>query len=742
VIEAAWYSLRIGGRAFSFVKSGSAVLLAAMLCSAGFLSGEEAPPLMPMPVSVHFEDGSLRLTHRFRFDWHGAKDELLKHAADRFAMNLNRRTGIDFVRDDSLSEAPVVIAIDCKGADPNFLTTKAEESYRLRVTAKGVEIEAAGPTGVLRALATLLQLVQEGSEGFGFREVSIEDHPRFVWRGIMLDISRHFMPAKLIEHEIDAMEQVKLNVLHLHITDSESFSMESKVFPLLYQKGAPDGRYLTQDELREIIAYARERGVRVVPEIEMPGHMKSWLPGYPELASGPGPFKAESDYAGADAALNPTDEKVYKFIDNLIGEMAGLFPDAYFHIGGDEVLGKQWASNAGIQQFMKDHSLKNKGELQAYFTKRVNDIVRAHGKTMIGWDEVLDGDAPPSVAIEAWRSSRMTAVSVKAGHATIVAAPYYLDWLMPAGKHYVNDPLDTNAWGMSEEDYDSSAKEDGLLTNAVVLHGEIRLSPEERELVLGGDAPLWSETITPEMLDAGLWPRSAALAERFWSPREVKDVEDMYRRLYVIDRLLAVLGTNQYANQERMLDRIAPQDPGPLKTLAGVVEPIKFLSHWHSSLGGKQPDQNTLADASLPESLEARRFCDGVHALLTKGSGDKELSGHLTSQLKEWQNNDASLVRSFGSIPNWQPAIETSADLRDLATIGLDAMGFLATKQTPAKAWVDSADLVIQKQQKYFDANARNANPAVKPAQPASEVLIMILPGIKELAKAAERVNQ
>ena len=697
---------------------------------------------MPMPASVHFQGGNLRLTHRLRFDWHGVKDELLKRAVDRFVMNLNRRTGIDFVRDDSLDEAPVVISTDCKAADPNFLTTKAEESYGLKITDSGVEIEAAGATGVLRALATLLQLVESSSDGFGFREVLIEDHPRFAWRGIMIDISRHFMPAKLIEHEIDAMELVKLNVLHLHITDSESFSIESKVYPLLYQKGALDGRYLTQDEVREIIAYAGDRGIRVVPEIEMPGHMKSWLPGYPELASGPGPFQAGSDYAGDDAALNPTDEHVYKFLDNLIGEMAGLFPDAYFHIGGDEVIGKQWASNAGIQQFMKDHSLKSKGELQAYFTKRVNEIVRAHGKTMIGWDEVLDGAAPQSVAIEAWRSSRMTAVSVKAGHPTIVATPYYLDWLIPAGRHYANDPLDTNAWGISEKEYSGADKEDGLLTNAFVLHGEIPLSAEERQLVLGGEAPMWTETITPEMLDAGLWPRSAALAERFWSPREVRDVDDMYRRLYTIDRLLAVLGTNQYANQQRMLDRIAPQDPGPLETLAGVVEPIKFLSHWHSSRGGLQPDQNTMADAALPESLEARKFCDGVHVLLTDARGDKELSRHLMSQLKAWEGNDAAFVRSVGSIPNWQPVIETSADLRDLATIGLDSLGFLAAGQVPAKSWVDAADLVIQKQQRYIDASARYPNPALKPKQPASEVLIMILPGIKELTMAAERVTQ
>jgi hexosaminidase len=328
---------------------------------------------------------------------------------------------------------------------------------------------------------------------------------------------------------------------------------------LLQQKGAIDGRFYSQDQVRALIAYARDRGVRIVPEFEMPGHLKSWLIGYPELASGPGPYHLGSDYAGGDAALNPADEHVYQFLDRFIGEMSALFPDHYFHIGGDEVLGQQWAANPGIQQFMKAHSLSGKGELQAYFTRRVNDLVRAHGKIMIGWDEVLDGHAPESVTVEAWRSSRMTAVSVKAGHATIVATPYYLDLLAPAGRHYSNDPLDTNAWGVAEKDYQAADKEGGLLTNGFALQGEIPLTARQQSLVMGGEAEMWTETITPEMLDAGLWPRSAAIAERFWSARNVTDVADMYQRLYSVDRLLAVLGTNQYANQQRMLFRMAPR---------------------------------------------------------------------------------------------------------------------------------------------------------------------------------------
>jgi hexosaminidase len=695
---------------------------------------------MPLPAQVQWQPGQLPLTHRLLFEWHGYQDPLLARAVDRFVQRLNLRTGIDFVRDESIDEPPVIVLIDCHGSDANFLNTKEDEHYRLVVDQQRVSIQAPGQAGVLRALATLLQLVQAGTDGYSLHEAIIDDQPRFAWRGLMIDVSRHFMPLNLVEHEVDTMELVKLNVLHLHLSDSESFSIESKVYPLLQGKGALDGRYYTQNEIRELIEYARDRGIRVVPEIEMPGHLKSWLVGYPYLASGPGPFHIGSDYAGRDAALNPSDERVYQFLNRLIGEMASLFPDQYFHIGGDEVLGHQWANNAALQQFMKGHSFQDKGQLQAYFTRRVNAIVRSKGKIMIGWDEVLDGKAPSSTVVETWRSSRMTAVSVKAGHATIVATPYYLDLLAPAGKHYVNDPLDTNAWGIAKKDYETADKEGGLLSNGFVLNGEIPLTLQEQSLILGGEAQMWSETVTPEMLDGGLWPRTAAIAERFWSARNVRDVDDMYRRLYLIDRLLAALGTNQYANQERMLFRLAPQDTIPLETLAAVVEPIKFLSHWHNMRGGLQPDQNTLADAALPESLEARQFCDRVHSLMS-GSTDQELSPRIRSQLQQWQDNDGPLVRSIGDIPNLQALKEVSADLRTLSRIGMEAMGFISSRQTPGKDWIEAAHQVIARQQTFAEASSGYHNSAIKPQQPAAEVLIAVLPGIVELVDGAQRIS-
>jgi len=710
-------------------------------CVAASQPSSNFPALMPMPARIEFRAGSVPLTRNLRFEWHGFKNGLLLRAADRLTANLTLRTGIDFVRDGSSGADVVTILIDCNADDPEYLTLNAEESYKLDITKAGVRVSANGPAGVLRAFATIIQLVQADATGFSLQAVSIEDRPRFRWRGIMIDVSRHFIPARTVEHEMDVMEALKLNVLHLHITDSESFSIESKQYPLLQEKGAIDGRYYTQDEIHELIAYGRDRGIRVVPEFEVPGHLKSWLAGYPELASGPGPFKPESEWVNGDAAINPTDERAYRFLDRLFGEMTNLFPDQFFHIGGDEVVGNQWEKNPGIQRFMRQHSIQDKAQLQAYFTRRVTEIVQAHGKTAIGWDEVLDGKAPQSMAIEAWRSSYMTARSVKAGHATIVAAPYYLDHLLSAGTHYRCDPLDDNCSGITRQEYTTLDNFHGLLTDAFVLHGPIPLTTEEQERVLGGEAQMWTETITPEMLDAGLWPRSAALAERFWSPQNIQDLDDMYRRLYVIDRLLSVLGSDHYANQKRMVDRIVPQDPAPVETLTSIIEPIKYLAHWHSSSSGEQQEQNTLADAAQPESLVAKQFCEHVHKLLSTPGWDSELADQLLVQLTEWRDNDASFKRAAADVGKLQLLIPVSADMKDLASVGLDSLEMIHAKHPPSKAWIDRENKVIGRHRQFADASARFWN-ARKLPQPPSDVLIAILPGIEELARAAERIGQ
>jgi hexosaminidase len=232
--------------------------------------------------------------------------------------------------------------------------------------------------------------------------VTIRDQPRFRWRGLLIDVARHYQPIEVLKRNLDAMAAVKLNVFHWHLTENQGFRIESRKFPKLHQMGS-DGLYYTQEQAREIVAYAAERGIRVVPEFDMPGHSTAWLVGYPELASLPGPYEIERRAGIFDPTLDPTREEVYKFLDSFMGEMAALFPDAYLHIGGDENEGKQWDRNPQIQAFMKEKGLKDNHALQAYFNQRLLKILQKHKKKMIGWDEILQPDLPRDVVIQSWR---------------------------------------------------------------------------------------------------------------------------------------------------------------------------------------------------------------------------------------------------------------------------------------------------------------------------------------------------
>ena len=265
-----------------------------------------------------------------------------------------------------------------------------------------------------------------------------------------------------------------------------------------------DGLFYTQDEVRDLIAYARERGIRVVPEFDMPGHSTAWFVGYPELASGPGPYQIERKWGVFDPAMDPTREETYKFLDTFIGEMAGLFPDQFFHIGGDEVNGKEWDANPKIQAFMHAHGLKDNNDLQAYFNQRVQKIVAKHGKTMLGWDEILRPDLPKSIAIQSWRGPDSLAQAAKQGYRGLLSSGYYVDLMWSAERHYLTEPLS------------------GAAAN---------LTPEEQKRILGGEACMWSEYVSPENIDSRIWPRTAAIAERLWSPQDVRDVNSMYQRL-------------------------------------------------------------------------------------------------------------------------------------------------------------------------------------------------------------------
>ena len=674
------------------------VLMVALICESSVMAqtSPSAPQLnlMPMPSTVQTGTGKLLIDPSFSVGITGQSDPLLARAVDRFLNDLRRQTGmlpLDMKVGDAANAALVVHAVGRANA---FLELGEDESYSLVVTTSGAKIDAATTLGALHGLQTFLQLVEIGPNGFDVPVIAIQDQPRFPWRGLMIDVARHFIPIDVLKRNLDGMAAVKLNVFHWHLSENQGFRIESKKFPKLQGMGS-DGLYYTQDEVKDLIAYARDRGIRVVPEFDMPGHSTAWFVGYPELASAPGPYSIERRWGVFDPAMDPTSEHTYKFLDEFIGEMAELFPDQFFHIGGDEVNGKQWDANPKIHQFMHSHGLKSNDDLQAYFNTRIQKIVAKHGKTMEGWDEILRPDLPKSIVIQSWRGQASLAEAAKQGYRGLLSSGYYLDLIQPASQHYAVDPLSG---------------------------GAADLTPEQKQRILGGEACMWSEYVSPEDIDSRIWPRTAAIAERFWSPQSTTDVNAMYQRLEEVNRKLDWLGLTHNASYFPMLRRIAGSDDiAGLKALADVVEPVK--GYKRGSTSPVEPTSamplNRLIDAARPESMVARHFSDLVNLLLA-GQATPETKQQIRSLLLLWRDNQASLKPLDEQSFLLKEVIPASEALSGLGQVGLQAMDYLDRGERPAET--------LTTQQLAFVRQAE---------QPQAQLLIMVAPSIEKLVQAS-----
>ena len=421
------------------------MILVPMIVLAGnAANGVSAINVMPMPASTSNSSGSLKLDANFTVSIEGAADPRLQKAVVRFQERLRRRTGVVLPVGVAGSGVTGTLKVTVKAASAAYPQFGDDESYGLSITPTSATLEVNTTIGALRGLETLSQLVSGNSDGYFFPALTIQDKPRFGWRGLMIDVGRHFEPVEVIKRNIDGMAMVKLNVFHWHLSEDQGFRIESKKYPLLHEKGS-DGQYYTQDEVREVVAYAADRGVRVVPEFDMPGHTTAWMPGYPELASAPGPYEIERRWGVFDPTMDPTKEETYQFLDTFIGEMVPLFPDEYFHIGGDENNGKQWRANPQIQEFMKQHGYHTTAELQTYFNQRVLKILQKYNKKMVGWDEILTPDLPKESVVQSWRSYKSLDRSAREGYNAIWSTSYYLDHMAPAEYLYLSDPVPEEA---------------------------------------------------------------------------------------------------------------------------------------------------------------------------------------------------------------------------------------------------------------------------------------------------------
>jgi hexosaminidase len=609
------------------------------LAVATVAQASEGLNLMPMPAKVVRGSGQLRIDASFRIVSIDTKDTRLDDAIDRLRTKVLRQAGLSVIQPHTAKPA---LTIDCRQGLPEFPVLGEDEAYQLNVTSEGASLTARTCTGALRGMETFVQLVSSGPEGFYVPAVHIEDRPRYPWRGLMLDVSRHWMPVSVVERNLDGMAAVKLNVFHWHLSDDQGFRVESKRWPKLHELGS-DGNYYTQSEIRHIVAYARDRGIRVIPEFDIPGHATSWVVGYPELASAPGPYEIQRRWGIFEPTLDPTREETYRFLDAFLDEIAPLFPDRFFHIGGDEVEETQWKRSASIQAFARDHGLADSAQLHAYFNRRLQELLKKHGKTMVGWDEVLAPGLASDTVIQSWRGAQSLAEAGKKGYRGILSSGYYLDHLLTASTHYAVDPGDGDN-------------------------------------ILGGEACMWSEYVSPETVDSRIWPRMAAIAERFWSPREVTDVSSMYERMEAVSRGLEWAGVRHRANLGPMLDRIAGGEPADsLRVLAEACESLGITVRRDARRYTSLVDLNRFVDAVRPESEFVRHL----------------ERADLRTTFEVWVDNDRRMQRL--GITELR---SLSKNLSTLGAIGLQALDYLESGKPAPREWISEKKQLLEQMEK------------------------------------------
>jgi hexosaminidase len=645
-----------GGVAKKMCGTAAAAVLTATLLSGSGMQAQQGANmstadlgLMPLPSHFAAGTGSFALQPGMHVAYARFHNARLETGVVRMMARLQFESGVPLPHVPSMVAGDVSsagVVIDVAGAGGAVQSVDEDESYSLTVTPQLVTIKAATVVGAFHGMETLLQLVQLKENAATIPAVSIEDTPRFQWRGLMIDVSRHFEPVKQIERTLDGMAMVKLNVFHWHLSDDQGFRAESKIYPKLTGLGS-NGEFYTQDQMREVVEYARARGIRVVPEFDIPGHTVSWMVAYPQIASSKGPFHLP-DVAGIhDEALDPTRESTYVFLNRFIGEMTKIFPDAYFHIGGDEVNGEVWTSNPRIASFMKRKGFEKPSQLQTYFSQRVVRIVELHGKKPIGWDEVLVPGLPKNVLVQSWRGVDSLAAGARQGYRGILSAPYYLDGMKTNETHYLADPIPADT----------------------------TLTAEQQKLILGGEVCMWAEQLDERTIDSRIWPRTAVMAERFWSPQSDRDVVSMYQRLPRISIELELAGLKHMTGPALMRRSISGEvNPTALTTLAAVLEPVSFGERSDTQHTDSHTPLDRLVDTVVPDPPSRFEIAQDVDAVVNKTADSTAAEERLTRRFMEWQEIAPSLAAEMQQNPRMSDAAVRATQLGELGQIGLQAL--------------------------------------------------------------------
>jgi hexosaminidase len=429
-----------------------------------------------------------------------------------------------------------------------------EEAYTLTVQRRSIEIKAGGPAGVFHAFQTLRQLLPAGVErgeaakSLPVQGVVIEDAPRFAYRGMMLDVSRHFFPVEEVKAFIDMLALHKINRLHWHLTDDQGWRVEIKRYPRLTEIGStrertvigkntgrydsiPHGGFYTQEQLKEVVAYAAERYITVIPEIELPGHASAALASYPALGCTGGPYKVASTWGVFDEVFCAGKEETFAFLEGVLEEVLPLFPSEYIHIGGDECPKTAWKKCRRCQARIKAEGLADEHELQSYFVKRIERFLNARGKKLIGWDEILEGGISRTATVMSWRGTKGGIEAARLGNQVVMTPNSHLYFDYYQSRDTKQEPYAIGGFVPIEKVYELEPTEG--------------LNDEQARLVQGAQANLWTEYVaTLSHAQYMALPRLAALAEVTWSPRESRDYNDFLKRAIVLTDRYEALGYN------------------------------------------------------------------------------------------------------------------------------------------------------------------------------------------------------
>jgi hexosaminidase len=687
-----------------FVRSGVLFLIASSFVHAQFLNAQllhaQSPvshnTLLPQPAEITAAGGSIPFTGDFTVSLGGIHNPILEEATRRTLDALERETGVTLRKELQAPNATLTIQVqDPTGTRP---TLDTDESYSLNSIGNRIALRAQTIFGALHGLQTLQQLVQAEDGHYVVPAVQIKDAPRFPWRGLMLDVSRHFMPLPVIYRTLDGMAAVKLNVFHWHLTDDQGFRIESKRFPRLTSMGS-DGLFYTQDEVRAVVRYASARGIRVVPEFDVPGHVTSWLAGMPEFGSVQRPYEISRTFGIWDGALDPTSESTYKFLDAFIDEMSGLFPDESMHLGGDESNGADWKANPRIVAFMQAHTMKSTEALQTYFSSRVLALVKQHHKQMVGWDEILSPDVPKDAIIQSWRGIESLGVATGQGNRGILSAPYYLDGMKTAERMYLDDPIPVGS----------------------------TFTAEQQKLLLGGEACMWAEQITPQTVDSRIWPRTAALAERFWSPRETRDIHDMYRRLAVESIRLDGLGLTHISGPWSGLRQLAGSEEGSaqLDVLISTLSPVSFSDRYQQQKTSQLTPMGNPVDYARPDPPTREDLRLFVERYLQSNSPAEHTAARqqLEKLFQAWIASGPALDLLAARHPKLAQLALRRTQLRQLGLLGVQALDRIDSHQAPSAAWNEAQRTLLK-----------------AAADPSGLTDFVILPPLQQLFDAAGKL--